>query len=92
MLHRPILRGRLDKQDYTLIEYDLAYESLKSIKGQVVANFIFEYQIDIEHNLDVNFVSITPWNFFFDGSACSNGQGVNTIIVSPNDARFEGSI
>ena len=33
MLHRPILSGRIDKWAYALIEYDLAYESLKSVKG-----------------------------------------------------------
>jgi hypothetical protein len=29
MLHRPILRGRLGKWAYALIEYDLVFESLK---------------------------------------------------------------
>ena len=28
-----------------LIEYDLAYESLKSMKGQIVANFIVEIEL-----------------------------------------------
>ena len=60
ILHRPILRGRLGKWFYALIEYDLAYESLTSIKDQVVADFIVEHRIDIVHNLDVNLVSITP--------------------------------
>jgi hypothetical protein len=30
MLHRPILRGRLGKWAYALIEYDLVFESLKT--------------------------------------------------------------
>ena len=46
MLHRPILSGRIGKWAYALIEYDLAYESLKSMKGQIVANFIVEHRID----------------------------------------------
>jgi hypothetical protein len=46
MLQQSILSGRIRKWAYTLIEYDLAYESLKSIKGQVVADFIVEYSID----------------------------------------------
>jgi hypothetical protein len=33
MLHRPILRGRLEKWAYALIEYDLVFESLKAMKG-----------------------------------------------------------
>jgi hypothetical protein len=32
-LHRSILSGRLGKWAYGLVEYDLVYESLKSIKG-----------------------------------------------------------
>jgi hypothetical protein len=58
MLHRPILKGRLGKWAYALIEYDLVFESLKTMKGQVVANFIVEHQFDIEHDdslsLDIN--------------------------------------
>jgi hypothetical protein len=46
MSQQPILRGRIGKWVYALIEYDLAYESLNSIKGQVVADFIVEYSID----------------------------------------------
>ena len=33
MLQKPILSGRIGKWAYALVEYDLAYESLKSIKG-----------------------------------------------------------
>jgi hypothetical protein len=43
MLHRPILRGRLGKWAYDLIEYDLVFQSLKTMKGQVVADFIVEH-------------------------------------------------
>ena len=41
MIQRPILSGRISKWAYGLIEYDLAYEPLKSMKGQVVAEFYF---------------------------------------------------
>ena len=40
MLQKPILSGRIGKWAYALVEYDLAYESLKSVKGQIVADFI----------------------------------------------------
>jgi hypothetical protein len=32
MLQNPIMSGRIGKWAYTLIEYDLAYEPLKSMK------------------------------------------------------------
>jgi hypothetical protein len=41
MLHMPILSGRIGKWAYGLVEYDLVYESLKSIKGQIVADFYY---------------------------------------------------
>jgi hypothetical protein len=40
MLHNPIMSGRIGKWAYALIEYDLAYKPLKSMRGQVVADFI----------------------------------------------------
>jgi hypothetical protein len=46
MLQQSILSGRIKKWAYALIEYDLAYEPLKSIKGQVVVDFIVGHSID----------------------------------------------
>jgi hypothetical protein len=45
---------------YDLVEYDLVYESLKSIKGQIVTDFIIEHRVDIEHDLDVGIILLTP--------------------------------
>jgi hypothetical protein len=46
MLQQLILSGRIKKWAYALIEYDLPYELLKSMKGQVVADFIVGHSID----------------------------------------------
>jgi hypothetical protein len=43
MLQNPIMSGRIGKWAYAPIEYDLAYESLTSIKCQVVADFIVKH-------------------------------------------------
>jgi hypothetical protein len=72
-----------------LIEYDLAYESLKSIKGQIVTDFIIEHSIDQNSDESCNLVSICPWKLFFDGSACREGQGVGVVLVSPRGVIFE---
>ena len=40
--------------------HDLAYESLKSMKGHVVADFIVEHQIDNSSKLDISYIIITP--------------------------------
>jgi hypothetical protein len=60
MLQQPIQGRRIEKWTYALIEYDLAYESLKSIKGQVVADFIVEHSIDQNSDEPYNFISIHP--------------------------------
>jgi hypothetical protein len=95
MLHRLIIRGRLGKWAYALIEYNLVFESLKTMKRQVVADFIVEHQVDIEHDdsiyLDTNFISCTSWKLYFDGSACRSGQGIGIVIVSPIGNDFEPS-
>jgi hypothetical protein len=46
MLQNPIMSDRIGKWAYVLIEYELAYEPLKSMKGQVVVDFIVEHSID----------------------------------------------
>ena len=56
MIQRPILSGRIGKWAYGLIKYDLAYESLKSMKGQIVADFIVEHRIDLEQEAGLNIV------------------------------------
>jgi hypothetical protein len=91
MLHRPILSSRIGKWAYALIEYDLAYESLKSMKGQIIAIFIVEHQIDNEHDIDLNLVSLVPWKLYFDVLVCSNGQGVGVVYISPHGIVFEAS-
>jgi hypothetical protein len=72
-----------------LIEYDLAYEPLKFMKGQVVADFIVEHSIDQNSDESYNLVSIHPWKLIFDGSACREGQGVGIVLISPGGAVFE---
>ncbi len=88
MLQQLILSRRIGKWAYALIKYDLAYESLKSIKGQVVADFIVEHSIDHNNDESYNVVSIHPWKLFFDGLTCREGQGVGIVLISPRGAVF----
>jgi hypothetical protein len=54
MLLKTILSGRVVKWAYALVEYHLAYEPLRSMKGQVVADFIVDHAIGGDHS--VNYV------------------------------------
>jgi hypothetical protein len=92
MLQQPILSGRIGKWACALIEYNLAYEPLKSMKDQVVAGFIVGHSIDQNTDKSCNLVSIHPWKLFFDGSACRECQGVGVVLVSPRGAVFEQSV
>jgi hypothetical protein len=60
MLQNPIMSERIGKWSYALIEYDLAYEPLKPMKCEVIADFIVEYQIDDTRKLDISYLAVTP--------------------------------
>jgi hypothetical protein len=89
MLQQPIQSGRIGKWAYALIEYNFAYNPLKFMKDQVVADFIVWRSIDQNSNESCNLVSIHPWMLFFDGLAYREGQGVGVVLVSPRGAIFE---
>ena len=55
------------------------------MRSQIIVVFI------IEHNIAMNLVSLVPWRLYFDGSVCSNGQGIGVVYLSPHGAVFEAS-
>jgi hypothetical protein len=59
-LQKPIPSGRVGKWVYTLVEYDLHCEPIKSMRGQIVANFIMEHRINKQLDLDVGYMTFTP--------------------------------
>jgi hypothetical protein len=58
----------------------LAYEPLKSMKGQVVADFIVEHQINDIHKLDMSYLTITPWTLYIDGSFAMKGKELTSYL------------
>jgi hypothetical protein len=57
MIQKSVLSGRMEKWAYTLIEYELTYESLKSVKAQLIADFIINHNVDVD---DTCLVAISP--------------------------------
>ena len=82
MMSKPILHIRVGKWVLTLTEYSLTYQSLKSVKGQIIADFIVDHSI-IEESL--NFVDVQPWKLYFDDSSHKNSTGVGILIISPEN-------
>jgi hypothetical protein len=87
MLSMPILNGRIGKWILALSEFELKFESAKAVKGQIIANFITEHR-----DPSINFLEITPWALFFDGSSCAKGGGVGILLISPRGEMFEFAI
>jgi ribonuclease HI len=65
----------------------LKFESAKAIKGQIIADFITEHR-----DPSIDFLEITPWALFFDGSSCGKGGGVGILLISPRGEMFEFAI
>jgi len=61
------------------------------MRGQIVADFIVEHRINDKHDLEVGYITCTPWKLYFDGSVCDDGQGIGAVLISPNGAVFEFS-
>jgi hypothetical protein len=59
MLSMPILNGRIGKWILALSEFELKFESAKSIKGQIIADFITEHR-----DPSIEFLEITPWALY----------------------------
>ena len=58
----------------------MAYESLKSVKGQIVADFIVEHRINDEHDLKVGYITCTPLKLYFDGSFVMMGEELALVM------------
>jgi ribonuclease HI len=83
----PILNGRIGKWILALSEFELNFELAKAIKGQIIADFITEHR-----DPWIDFLEITPWVLFFDGSSCGKGGGVGILLISPRGEMFEFAI
>jgi hypothetical protein len=86
MLSMPILSGRIGKWILALSEFNLRYESAKTVKGQVMADFV------TQHCSTVDSLEVAPWTLFFDGSTCGEGAGIDIVLISPQGRKYEFSL
>jgi hypothetical protein len=87
MLSAPVLKGRLGKWMFTLLEFDIQYLPVKAVKGQALADLITE-----RINTNVATLSMRAWAMYFDGLACEDGCGIGILLVLPRGATYSFSI
>jgi hypothetical protein len=87
MLSAPVLKDRLGKWMFALLEFDIRYQPMKVVKGQELADLIAE-----RINTDIAALSVRAWAKYFDGSACGDGWGIGILLVSPRGTTYSFSI
>jgi hypothetical protein len=87
MLLAPVLKGRLGKWMFALLEFDIRYQPTKAVKGQALADLIAE-----RVNTSIAALSICAWAMYFDGSVCGDGCGIGILLISPRGATYFFSI
>jgi ribonuclease HI len=87
MLSALVLKGRLKKWMFALLEFDIQYQPMKAVKGQALADLIAE-----RINTNVATLSMCAWAMYFDGSACEDGCGVGILLGSPRGIMYSFSI
>ncbi|XP_058005413.1 uncharacterized protein LOC131181382 [Hevea brasiliensis] len=84
----PTLVGKLAKWLVLLSEFDIVYETRKTIKGLVVAEFLSENPVNEEEEVETAFpdeslklVEVQPWKMYFDGAMNKSepDRGINSI-------------
>ncbi|XP_057719609.1 uncharacterized protein LOC130934033 [Arachis stenosperma] len=85
ILTRPELAGRLIKWSVELSEFDIRYESRKTLKSQVLADFISEMTNDT-YNTDVR------WTIHVDGASNKEGSGAGILLKEGDKVVAEQSL
>jgi hypothetical protein len=87
MMSAPVLKGRLGKWMFALLEFDIRYQPAKAIKGQALADLIVE-----RINTNIATLSVRAWTMYFDISAYEDGCGIGILLVSPRGVTYSFSI
>jgi ribonuclease HI len=72
---------------FALSEFDIRYQPMKAVKGQVLADLIAE-----RINTNIATLSMRAWAMYFDGSACEDGCGIGILLVLPRGVTYSFSV
>jgi ribonuclease HI len=87
MLSAPVLKGRLGKWMFALLEFDIRYQPAKAVKGQALTDLIVE-----RINTNIATLSVRAWAMYFDVSTCEDGCGIGILLVSPWGVTYSFSV
>ncbi|XP_074366739.1 uncharacterized protein LOC141707460 [Apium graveolens] len=103
VLHKPESSGRMLKWDVELGQFDLEYVPRTTIKGQALADFLLEFDSEID---DKALVMLHPphseesleefphpwWILHVDGAVNHEGAGAGIVLVSPEGHHLMSAI
>ncbi|GAU36139.1 hypothetical protein TSUD_316680 [Trifolium subterraneum] len=84
-LARPDMVGRMLKWSLELAEFDISFESRKTLKAQVLADFVAEMTTSTTSGKN-------KWTIFVDGSSNSQGSGAGIILENGDGVLIEVSL
>ena len=84
ILSAPILKGRLGKWMYALLEFNVRFQQAKAVKGQALADLITQREAPL-----TQFVGVRLWVLFFNGSTCDPMCSIGLHIVSPHGVVYQ---
>jgi ribonuclease HI len=87
MLSAPVLKGRLGKWMFALLEFNIWYQPAKAVKGQALADLITE-----RINTNIATLSVRAWAMYFYRSTCEDKCGIGIMLVSHRGVTYSFSI
>jgi ribonuclease HI len=98
LLQRSDFLGRITKWGVYLGSLGVEYKPWAAIKGQVLAEFLAEFQYD-PNNPSLTILAEAQlglvtgkWELFVDGASNSKGSGVGVVLVSPEGLILEQAV
>ncbi|XP_016747561.2 uncharacterized protein [Gossypium hirsutum] len=103
MMESTALNGRMARWQILLSEFDIVYVNQKAVKGSAIADFLASRTLEDYEPLNFNFpnedlmyIAITEgdmpedhsWKLNFDGASNAIGNGVGTVLISPNGDHY----
>ncbi|XP_075104330.1 uncharacterized protein LOC142178516 [Nicotiana tabacum] len=97
ILHKQELSGRLAEWAIELSEHDIIYQPRTTIKSQILADFVANFNIsiipEVEKELQLfNGANPSVWILFTDSSSNVKGAGLGIVLISPTGEKIRQAI